>query len=153
MRKPGSFCTAVLRTRNLDRAAAFYASLIGWSFEPTASSPSHRLVRFGDKTVASLHMVADGADRWVPCVSVEDIDRTTEDARRLGAALVDAVDISGLARIATLSDPEGAVFGLWQPAPHQGAEMIDEVGSLWWIEVLSNSVAGARQFYRQLFGW
>jgi predicted enzyme related to lactoylglutathione lyase len=153
MHKPGSFCTAVLRTRNLDRSAAFYTSLIGWSIESAAGSSGHRLVRFGDKTVASLHTVAAGGDRWVPYVSVENIERTTEDARRLGATLVDAVDISGLARIATLSDPEGAVLGLWQPAPHQGAEMTDEVGSLWWIEMLSNNVAGARQFYQQLFGW
>jgi predicted enzyme related to lactoylglutathione lyase len=30
---------------------------------------------------------------------------------------------------------------------------MEEVGSLWWIEVLSNDVAGARGFYGRLFGW
>jgi predicted enzyme related to lactoylglutathione lyase len=151
--KPGSFCTAVRRTRDLQRAAAFYSELIGWSTEPVAGNANHVLVKFNGKTVASLHAIADGNDRWVPHVAVENIERTTEDARHLGATLVDAVGIAGLARIATLSDPEGAVFGLWQPAPHEGAALTDEVGSVWWIELLSNDVAGARDFYHQLFGW
>ena len=30
---------------------------------------------------------------------------------------------------------------------------MEEVGSLWWIEVLSIDVAGSREFYRRLFGW
>ena len=45
------------------------------------------------------------------------------------------------------------MFGLWQPAPHQGADLTEEVGSLWWIEVLSNDVSGARMFYGRLYGW
>jgi len=71
----------------------------------------------------------------------------------LGATVVDRADITGFARLATLRDPEGAQFGLWQPSGHQGAEVTEEVGSLWWIEVLTNNVAVARAFYCGLFGW
>ena len=56
-----------------------------------------------------------------PHVSVENVERTTADALVLGATLVDTTDVPGLARLATLRDTEGALFGLWQPAPHQGA--------------------------------
>jgi predicted enzyme related to lactoylglutathione lyase len=149
---PGSFCTAVLRTRDIDRAFAFYNTLIGWTTEGVPGT-GHRLVQFRGKTVAGVHPVADGSDLWVPYVSVENLERSTADALTLGATVVDTVDISALARLATLRDPEGAVFGLWQPVRHQGAQLMEEVGSLWWIEVLSNDVARAREFYRRLFGW
>lgn len=75
------------------------------------------------------------------------------DALRLGATLKDTIEIPGLAKLATLCDPERALFGLWEPAPHHGAQLTDEVGSLWWIEVLSSDVARARDFYGRLFGW
>ena len=151
--RPGSFCTTVLRTRDVERAADFYGALIGWTAEAVPGFAGHRLLQSNGRAVASLHHVTADEDLWVPHVSVESVDRTIADARSLGATLQDAVDIPGLARLATLSDPEGAVFGLWQPLPHHGAEFMEGVGSLWWVEVLSNDVAAACRFYGGLFGW
>jgi uncharacterized protein len=150
---PGSFCTAVLRTRDVERAAAFYSTLVGWTTHQVPGAPGHRLLQFGGKTVASLHQIAEGSELWVPHVSVDSVERTTADALALGAALVETADVPGVARLATLRDPEGAVFGLWQPDPHQGAQLTEDVGSLWWIELLSNDVSGARKLYGRLFGW
>jgi predicted enzyme related to lactoylglutathione lyase len=150
---PGSFCTSVLRTRDIDRAAAFYSALVGWTTQEVPGTTAHRLLQFGGRTVASLHQIGEGSDVWVPHVSIESVERSAEAALTLGATRVDAADVPGLARLVTLRDPEGALFGLWQPAPHQGAQLTDEVGSLWWIEVLSKDVAGARAFYERLFGW
>lgn len=151
---PGSFCTAVLHTRDMDGSAAFYRDLVGWTTQEVPGAPGHRLLQFGGKTVASLqHRIAGKSDVWVPCVSVESVARTTAEAVALGAELAGTVDIPALAHLATFRDAEGAVFGLWQPAPHQGAQLTEVVGSLWWIEVLSNNVAGARDFYGRLFGW
>jgi predicted enzyme related to lactoylglutathione lyase len=66
----------------------------------------------------------------VPHVSVESVERTMADALTLGATLVDMANVPGLARLATVRDPEGALFGLWQPAQHQGALIMEDVGSL-----------------------
>jgi uncharacterized protein len=151
--KPGSFCTCVLRTQNLDRAASFYNSLVGWNTQGVPGTSRHRLLQFGGKTVANLHQIAAGSDLWVPHVSVEKIELPIATAVGLGAALLDTVEIPGLARLATLRDPEGAVFGMWEPAPHQGAQLMEGVGSIWWIEVLVNDVPGTREFYGRLFGW
>jgi uncharacterized protein len=151
--RPGSFCTTVLRTTDLDRAAAFYGALVSWTTQEVPGVPGHRLLQCGGKTVASLHRITSGADRWIPHVSVDSVERSVAEALALGATLADRSDVPGIARLATIRDPEGALFGLWQPAPHQGAERMEEVGSLWWIEVLSNHVAGAREFYGRLFGW
>jgi predicted enzyme related to lactoylglutathione lyase len=151
--RPGSFCTTVLHTTDPDRAAAFYTALVGWTAQDVSGAPGHRFLQSGDSTVAGVHRIARGDDRWVPHVSVESIERTVAGALALGATEVDRSDVPGVARLATLRDPEGATFGLWQPAPHQGAERMEEVGALWWIEVLSDNVPGARDFYGRLFGW
>lgn len=150
---PGSFCTSVLRTRDLERAAAFYSSLVGWTMREVGKSPDHRLVQAGDHVVASMQSVGTGPDCWVPHVSVESLDGTRDAAVALGASVLEATAAAGLAGMTTIVDPEGALFGLWQPTPHQGAQLTEEVGSLWWVEVLSNDIAGARDFYRRLFGW
>ena len=153
MHAPGSFCTAVLHTRDLQRAAAFYSALVGWTIKDVSGATNHRLLQFDGRTVASLHEIAEGSDLWVPYVSVESVERATIDALALGATRVASQDVPGVARLVTLRDPEDAIFGLWQPAPHKGAELAEEVGSLWWIEVLSNDAAGAQGFYERLFGW
>jgi uncharacterized protein len=151
--KSSSFCTSMLRTRDLERAATFYRALVGWVAQEVPGAPDHRLLQHDGKTVASLQQISAGDDRWVPYVSVESIDKTRADAVALGASVIETTNVPGVARLATLRDPEGATFGLWQPAPHQGAQLMDDVGSLWWIELLSDDPARAREFYGGLFGW
>lgn len=150
---PGSFCITVLRTQDPQRAADFYHALAGWTVEPVAGTRQHFLMLFDGKAVASLQDVFDGQDEWVPHVSVTDLDRVVSYAQTLGGTLVDTSDAAGFARLATLRDPEGALFGLWQPAPHQGAELMEDVGSLWWLEVLAKDVEIPRTFYGRLFDW
>ena len=151
--KPGSFCTTVLRTRDPQRAIAFYNALGGWTIEPVAGTRQHFLMLFDGKVVGGMQHVFDDKDDWVPHVSVGDIDRVVADATALGATLVDTSDAAGFARLATLRDPEGAMFGLWQAAPHQGAELMEDVGSVWWLEILSRDVETTRTFYGRLFDW
>jgi uncharacterized protein len=147
----GSFCTAVLRTADAPRALAFYTALLGWTARP--ASPDHQFFQIDGQTVASVHAHTGGADRWVPHVSVTDIDAMAASAIALRATVVDQTDVAGVARLATVHDPEGAAFGLWQAASHEGAELVDRVGAIWWIELLSRDVAAARRFYGSLFGW
>jgi uncharacterized protein len=90
---PGSFCTAVLRTRDVERAAAFYSALVGWTTQEVSGTSGHRLLEFRGKTVASLHQIAEGSDLWVPHVSVEGVERTTAEALALGATLMDTADV------------------------------------------------------------
>jgi len=149
--KFGSFCTSVLRTADPQRAAAFYAPLIGWTAQ--AAGAGHTFLQYDGKTVASIHRIENGKDEWVPHVLVERIETAVADATQLGATFVDQHDIDGVAGIATMRDVEGAAFGLWQASPHAGAETTDGLGSIWWIEVLARDATVARDFYTRLFGW
>jgi hypothetical protein len=143
----------VLRARDVERAAAFYREIMGWTVFAVPGNSGHHFFQVGGKTVASLHPTSLGKDVWAPCVSVEDLETTTSAAVALGATLIDKVDVPGIARMATLRDSEDTIFGLWEPAPNEGAELVNERGSLWWIEVLSNNVAAARNLYCRLLGW
>ena len=151
MSNPGSFCTSVLKTSVPDRAARFYTALLGWTAKP--ATPDHIFLQLDGKTVASIQTIAGGRDMWIPHVCVDALERTTEAATALGATLLNVTDVPSVARLATLRDREAAVFGLWQPNPHGGAEQTDIVGSIWWIEVLARDPRIARDFYGQLFGW
>jgi len=152
MSRPGSFCTSLLKTSDAERAARFYTSLLGWTTKPAA--PDHIFFQSGGKTVASMQTtIASGRDAWVPHVRVDALDRTIDTATALGATLLDVTNVAGVARMATLADREAAVFGLWQPDSHVGAEQMDMPGSIWWVEVLARDPAIARDFYGRLFEW
>jgi len=124
---------------------------MGWTTE--AAGRNHRFFLSNGKIVASVLQVQEGHDDWVPQVLEENLERKAAEATRLGATIIDIIDIEGVARTASLKDSENTLFGLWQPAPHRGAELANEIGHLWWIEVLSNNVKRARDLYMQLFGW
>jgi len=126
---------------------------MGWTVTDVPGNSEHQFFQFRGKTVASLHPQTQGKDVWMPCVSVENMETMASAAMALGATVVDTIDMPGVARMATLRDGEGTIFGLWEPAPNEGVELVTEPGSLWWIEVLSNDVPAARDFYCRLFGW
>jgi predicted enzyme related to lactoylglutathione lyase len=151
--KTGSFCTSVLRTRDVRRAVAYYNAVFGWKTALEPGTSDHWFFQFNGKTVASVHQISEGPDLWVPHVLVENIDGSMEQAWSLGATMVDSSQVPGVARLVALRDLEGATFGLWQAQPHQGAEITEGVGSIWWIEILSKDVARSRDFYGRLFGW
>jgi uncharacterized protein len=151
--RPGSICTSVLYTPDVERSAAFYASLIGWTSITVAYGDGrHRLVQWQGKTVASIQQATDRRE-WIPHVLVDDIEAMTGKAVALGARIERTDRPAGIARLAVLRDLEGARFGLWQAAPVMGAEITDVIGSLWWPEVLSDDPPVAKRFYSLLFDW
>ena len=51
------------------------------------------------------------------------------------------------------ADPEGAVFGVWQPNQHRGAKVVNEPGSLNFNGLDTRDLEGAKAFYGAVFGW
>ena len=74
-----------------------------------------------------------------------------KDAR--GSVLVEPFDAPPAGRMAVVTDPEGAVFMLWQAGARQGAQIVNEP-SAWSMSVLNTrDVEGAKAFYGAVFGW
>ena len=121
---PGRFCWTDLACTDATRAAAFYASLFGWSAraEPAHGGTFMRLAREG-RDVGSLYqlgadaMARGAASHWTPYVRVDDVEQATREVMLLGGSvLVSPLPVPGLARIALAVDPTGAAFGLWERA-------------------------------------
>ena len=56
-------------------------------------------------------------------------------------------------RIAIVADPAGAVFGVWQPGEHKGAQLVNEPGA-WSMSALGTpDPGGAKAFYGGVLGW
>ena len=146
-----TFCFAELHTADPTRAASFYGSVFQWT--PAHVTSDFDLFRRNGKAIIGMRRTS-GPQRLVGYIKVENVDRTAARAQELGGRIdTPPADTAGVARTCVLSDPEGAVFGLWEPRGHDGADVQDQTGSMWWIELMARDIVGARHFYTRLFGW
>lgn len=148
-----TFCFAELNTHDVAQAQRFYNAVFGWTTEPLAEDGGYLVFQRDGRDVAGLRL-GKGATRWVPYLCVESADETTLQARDLRASVIaPPFELPGVARKAVIHDPAGGVVGLWEPRGHPGAAVLDEPGSLWWAELVTRDVQGAKKFYGDLFGW
>ncbi len=150
-----------LITDDLDATRAFYGALFGWTFEHSSGKGGrYLLARLGDVYVAGIVEVksknrAQKLSRWLPYVSVSDVDGAISIATAGGATVaVPARDVS-FGRVAAIIDPQGAVIGL----AHSSIGDPDDVttspglGRVVWTELLANDADAAAQFYRDVVGY
>jgi predicted enzyme related to lactoylglutathione lyase len=116
------FAWADLATPDDIRAAEFYRQLFGWSdVRHVIAGGSFRTLEHDGRAHASLYRLARvQVDRgafahWTPYVSTPDVAATAAKAARLdGRVIVQPQHFPGLARVSLISDPTGAILGLWQ---------------------------------------
>lgn len=151
-----------LITEDLDSARTFYSGVLGWTFEESQrrSGRDYAVASSGNVYVAGIVEIERAPDgenysRWLPYVSVTDVDASVSRAVADGASVaVSARDVS-IGRVAALIDPEGAVIGLARsdlgdPDDHTTAPA---AGRPVWTELLSNDPAAAANFYQGLGGY
>jgi uncharacterized protein len=141
-------------------AIGFYVPLFGWEIVGERSSgteDAHFMCRLRGSDVAGIGERPHGAAEpaaWGTYVWVDDADETAASATRAGgSAIVEPFDSLDGGRMAILADPEGAVFGIWQPGEHRGAERVNEPGAWSMSGLMARDVDGAKRFYGELFGW
>src|SRR3954447_3692733 len=155
---PGTPLWVDLGSADVEASRGFYGTLFGW----TASEPGppeaggYRFFEQDGKMVAGLGpLMQEGQpSAWSSYVSVVDADATAAAARDAGGSVVvEPMDVMDVGRFAFVSDPGGAVIGLWQPRRHTGAEIVNEPVSLAWNELNTRDVEAAKPFYTAIFGW
>jgi uncharacterized protein len=152
----GTFSWVDLATTDVEEAKAFYGGLFGWDIEDlTSSQGTYTMCRLHGRDVAGIRQHAPGdGNGWDSSISVDDVDGVTARARELGATVLkEPVDMLGAGRKAVLQDPSGAAVALWQPQGHDGAGLVNEVGTWTWNELVTPDLAAAKAFYAGLFGW
>jgi predicted enzyme related to lactoylglutathione lyase len=156
---PGTPCWVDAQFDDPDRAARFYAEVMGWAVgAPEENYGGYRMARIGGRPVAGIGPrfagMADLPAAWTTYLASDDVDATVTQARSSGGAvLMPAADVGDSGRMALVSDPSGAVFGLWQAKKRIGAARYNEPGALVWNECMSRDADAARSFYAQLFSW
>ena len=70
-----------------------------------------------------------------------------------GRVLSEPFDVMDSGRMAVFTDPEGAVFAVWQAKQHKGSRIVNEHGSLNFNNLNTRDPEGAKAFYGAVFGW
>ena len=120
----GSFAWAELSARGIDRATAFYGSVFGWQpvIRSVEGAPPYTEFHLGDEAVAGgmemMPMVpAEVPSNWLAYFGVDDVDDAFRRALHAGGReMLSPVDFPG-GRLAIVSDPQGATFGLLRMSP------------------------------------
>ena len=112
----GKICYLEIPATDVEVSANFYGELFGWTIRTRGDGAR----AFDDTTgeVSGAWVVGRPPARepgMLPYVMVKDIDRTLKDAVKLGAEIVTPRTALGPGdAFATLRDPAGNLFGLYQ---------------------------------------
>ncbi len=153
----GAPCWADVMLPDLEAGKRFYGELLGWTFEDSGPEFGHYTSAFRDgEPVAGLMPKQDGRTptAWTVYLATDDAAATVQKAREAGGQVIaEPMKVGEVGTMAVLSDPSGAVFGIWQPGEHKGFGKRNEPGSFCWVELRTRGSKVADPFYRQLFGY
>src|SRR4051794_30664429 len=157
---PGTPCWLDLNSPDMDASRAFYGELFGWSSEltpgPVDEVGGHRMFRLDGAAVGGLGPAMAGAPAaWTTYVAVENAASTRKRVEQAGGStIMEPFPITDAGTMALFKDgADGAIFAVWQPGEHHGAELVNAVGALTMNELGTRDLEGAGRFYGAVFGW
>jgi predicted enzyme related to lactoylglutathione lyase len=114
------FVHVELNTTDVDKAKKFYGQLFDWKLEDVEMGPSGRytMIKPGKGTGGGMlkHPMPGEPSFWLAYVQVEDVAAATQKAKSLGAKIIrDVTEVPDTGWLSIISDPTGAVLGLWKP--------------------------------------
>ena len=113
-----------LHTGDLARASALYAELCGWRPEQidTANGSYHAL-GLGGGFDGGIVQCGTRHPLWLPYVEIDQIDATTDRARKLGASVLLAPREGPAGWRSVVATPEGGEIAFWQPKAPWASEV------------------------------
>jgi predicted enzyme related to lactoylglutathione lyase len=157
---PGVPCWVDTSQPDPEAAAAFYSGLFGWDVEdvmPPGSAGKYFIARIRGGDVAAIGSQPEAAPPmavWNTYIWVESADDAAKKVLDAGGrVMMDPFDIMDAGRMAVFTDPEGAVFCVWQAKEHKGARIVNEHGSVNFNGLNTRDAEGAKSFYGSVFGW
>jgi hypothetical protein len=143
-------------------AKAFYKKLMGWETrDDEIPGGVYTMLLLDDGAVGGMFQIDEAMKQqgvpshWVTYVAVADADATVARAKELGGTVLrDAFDVMEFGRMASLQDPGGAPFSIWQAKQHTGfGHEGNTPGTVGWYELGTRDVERVGAFYADLFGW
>ncbi|MGD1860840.1 MAG: VOC family protein [Leptolyngbyaceae cyanobacterium] len=159
---PSTFCWVDLATTDAEAAKAFYTKLFNWTATdvPAGEAGTYTMLEKSGKNVCALYQMPpemkpeETPPYWLSYVSVNDIADSTHKAQALGGQILQPpCEVMDSGHMSLIQDPTGAIFALWQPQQHHGADLANEPGAFCWNELQTKDLTKATNFYTQLLGW
>jgi predicted enzyme related to lactoylglutathione lyase len=157
---PGVPCWVDTSQPDPEAAVDFYRGLFGWEFEdvmPPESEGKYFMARLRGGDVAAVGSIPEAAPpmaMWNTYIWVDSADDAASKVRDAGGGvLMEPFDVMDAGRMAVVTDREGAAFCVWQAKQNQGAQIVNEPGSLSFNGLGTRDIEAAKSFYGSVFGW
>ena len=121
----GSFYWNELMTGDVEKAKAFFASTVGWTYDAMSMGPdggTYWVAKANGNPVAGIMamqgVIPDGIPpHWMSYLAVDDIEARLLKVEAAGGKIMRAVfEVPNIGKIAIVSDASGAVMGWITPA-------------------------------------
>jgi predicted enzyme related to lactoylglutathione lyase len=158
--EPGEFCWVDLASSDFDRAKGFYGDLLGWDWE--AAGPAEETGGYGFFTLKGKQICGGGPvqaagqpSAWSSYVKVDDAEESAAKVKEAGGnVLAEPFELPNESgRMAVCQDAGGAFFCLMEQREHSGAELVNEIGTWSWSNLMTRDLDQAKEFYGAVFGW
>jgi predicted enzyme related to lactoylglutathione lyase len=157
-RLPGKVVWHDLLTEDPVAARRFYGELFGWTFEDIdlGGGQSYTVIRHRGRPIAGLvdaRGINDDVNvsRWVPIVSVDNLQQAVAHARASGAPVFqEPLEVPQRGRMAVIADDQGAVLTLLQGNTGDPPDREAGAGDFLWNEHWSADPQRATDFYTGL---
>ena len=122
LNEPGALCWTELTTSDPKAAETFYTQLFGWSAKHSAAGSPMEYTEFSVGGTPSIGMMpkppqmpAHIPSYWMPYFQVTKVDESASKVKELGGKLmVGPQDIPNTGRFAIGTDPQGAMFAIFE---------------------------------------
>lgn len=109
-----------LTTSDVAKAKSFYRGLFNWKLKdvPMGGGQTYTMVDVGEGTGGGMFEMPGAPIAWVPYVAVNDVSKSTEKARSLGADILkEKSEVPNMGWFSIFKDPTGALIALWEQKP------------------------------------
>jgi predicted enzyme related to lactoylglutathione lyase len=157
----GRLCWHELLTMNPDGALSFYGEIAGRGSQPCdGGDEPYTMWTNGETPIGGVMQLPQQAidtgapPNWLVHISTPDVKATVAKAQELDTTVQQEESIPEVGSFAIISDPQGAVFAVYQPAADTlGHDGPPAEGEFSWCELPTTDWEAAWSFYSELFGW
>jgi uncharacterized protein len=112
------FVHVELMSNDVGKAKTFYSTLFDWKLEdmPMADT-TYTMIKVGEGTGGGMmkNPIPGAPSAWMAYVLVDDVKAATAKAKSLGANVMkDVTEVMGAGSFSIITDPTGAMLGLWE---------------------------------------
>jgi hypothetical protein len=158
----GQFLWHELLTADPAAGAGFYSKVLGWSAQPWEGAEDYTMLAHANVPIGGARVIGKDAlaskagPNWLTYVGVPDIEAALAAVKDKGGQVIHPVTAVGSdgGRYAVITDPQGAVIGVYEPGTGMSGGSSDaSAPAVVWHELTAEDPVAALQFYKDIFGW